>query len=73
MNDITDIPALKYYFLAYLTDPNLRKIIDTQDYTELNYNPTFGIEEFTRVDEKMREKIPYYIKTYIPLDKFISA
>jgi type I restriction enzyme R subunit len=72
-NEITDVEALKYYFYAYLTDPNLRKIIDTHDYTELNYNPTFGVNEFTRVDEKMREKIPYYIKTYIPLDKFLSA
>jgi type I restriction enzyme R subunit len=72
-NEITDVEALKYYFYAYLTDPNLRKIIDTHDYTELNYNPTFGVDEFTRVDEKMREKIPYYIKTYIPLDKFLSA
>lgn len=72
-NEITDVEALKYYFYAYLTDPNLRNIIDTQDYTELNYNPTFGIQEFTRVDETMREKIPYYIKTYIPLDKFLSA
>ena len=34
--DITDVEALKFYFYAYLTDPNLRKIIDTQDYTELN-------------------------------------
>jgi type I restriction enzyme R subunit len=73
VNEITDVNALRYYFLAYISDPNLRKIIDTQDYTELNYNPTFGVDEFTRVDEKMREKIPYYIKSYIPLDKFITA
>ena len=71
--EITDIRALRYYFTAYISDSNLRKIIDTQDYTELNYNPSFSINDFTRVDEKMREKIPYYIKTYIPLDKFISA
>jgi type I restriction enzyme R subunit len=71
--EITDVAALRYYFFAYLSDPNLRNIIDTQDYTELNYSPTFGIEEFTRVDDKMRDKIPYYIKTYIPLDKFLNA
>jgi type I restriction enzyme R subunit len=73
VSDINDIEALRYFFSAYLTDATVRKIIDTHDYTELNYNPTFGVDEFTRVDENMREKIPYYIKTYIPLDKFATA
>ena len=71
--DITDVEALRYYFFAYLTDPQLRNIIDNQDYTELNYNPTFGIDEFSRVNDKLRESIPSYIKTYIPLDKFVNA
>ncbi len=71
--DITDVEALRYYFFAYLTDPHLRQIIDNQDYTELNYNPTFGVQEFSRVNDKLREHIPSYIKTYIPLDKFLNA
>ena len=71
--EIKDIEALRYFFFAYLTDPTVRKIIDTQDYTELYYNPTLPIEDFSRVDDKMREKIPYYIKTYLPLDKFANA
>jgi type I restriction enzyme R subunit len=73
VEEITDVEALKFYFYAYITDPKLRKIIDNQDYTELNYNPSFGIDDYTRVNDKMRDKIPYYIKTYIPLDKFLSA
>lgn len=72
-DEITDFEALRYFFIAYLTDAEVRTIIDTQDYTELYHNATLPMEEFTRVDEKMREKIPYYIKTYIPLDKFLSA
>jgi type I restriction enzyme R subunit len=71
--DIKDIEALRYFFFAYLTDPTVRTIIDTQDYTELYHNATLPIEDFSRVDDKMRETIPYYIKTYLPLDKFANA
>jgi type I restriction enzyme R subunit len=71
--DIQDIGALSYFFTAYLTDATVRKIIDAQDYTELYYNASLPIEDFSRVDDKMRETIPYYIKTYIPFDKFANA
>jgi type I restriction enzyme R subunit len=72
-NQIEDLNALRYYFFAYLTDSHLRKIIDTHDYTELNYNPSFGIDDFTRVDDSLREIVPNYIKTYVPLDQFANA
>ena len=71
--DIQDVEALRYFFYAYLTDSTVRKIIDTQDYTELYHNASLPIEDFSRVDDKMRETIPYYIKTYLPLDKFANA
>ena len=73
VEDIKDIEALRYFFSAYLTDATVRKIIDTHDYTELYYNASLPIEDFSRVDDKMRETIPYYIKTYLPLDKFANA
>ena len=73
VEDITDIEALRYYFIAYLTDPTVRRIIDNKEFTELYHNPALPIEDFSRVDDKMRETIPYYIKTYLPLDKFANA
>ena len=73
VGEIKDIEALRYFFYAYLTDSAVRKIIDTQDYTELYHNASLPIEDFSRVDDKMRETIPYYIKTYLPLDKFANA
>jgi type I restriction enzyme R subunit len=73
VEDITDIEALRYYFIAYLTDPTVRRIIDNKEFTELYHNPSLPIEDFSRVDDKMRETIPYYIKTYLPLDKFANA
>ena len=73
VSEIKDIEALRYFFCAYLTDATVRNIIDTQDYTELYYNPSLSIEDFSRVDDKMKAKIPYYIKTYLPLEKFAAA
>lgn len=70
---IDDIQALRYFFHAYVTDPHVREIIDQQDFTELYHNPTFNVDDFNRVDDKMKTKLPYYIKTYVPLNKFLSA
>jgi type I restriction enzyme R subunit len=70
---INDLQGLRYFFYAYITDPSVREIIDQQDFTELYHNPTFNVEDFNRVDDEMKSKLPYYIKTYVPLNKFISS
>lgn len=74
-NDITnveDLQGLRYFFQAYITDPRVRRIIDQQDYTELYHNPSFNVEDFNRVDDEMKNKLPVYIKTYVSLNKFVS-
>lgn len=63
-----DMGALRYFFNAYLTDAYVRKVIDLQDYTELYHNPTLSMEDFTKVDPKMRKIIPDYIKTYVTIN-----
>ena len=73
ISEVTDINALKYFFIAYITDPIVRQVIDTKDYTSLNTISTLSKEDFVRVQPKMREVIPNYIKTYVPMDKFIAA
>ena len=72
VSNINDLQGLRYFFYAYITDPSVRKIIDQQDFTELYHNPSFNVEDFNRVDDEMKSKLPYYIKTYVPLNKFIS-
>lgn len=71
--DISDLQGLRYFFYAYITDPSVREIIDQQDFTELYHNPTFNVEDFNRVPDEMKSKLPYYVKTYVPLNKFLSA
>jgi type I restriction enzyme R subunit len=73
VSDINDLQGLRYFFYAYITDPSVRHIIDQQDFTELYHNPSFNVEDFNRVDDEMKSKLPYYIKTYVPLNKFLSA
>ena len=73
IEEVTDVNALRYFFYAYITDATVRKVIDTEDYTELYHNPTFGIEDFSRVDDQMKKILPNYIKTYVPINQFANA
>lgn len=73
IENVKDIQALQYFFYAYATDPTVRAIIDQQDFTELYHHPSFNVEDFSRVDDDMKNKLPYYINTYVPLNKFMTA
>ncbi len=70
-NTTDNIPALKYYFKAYVTDNRLRDIIDSRDYAELYTYPRFGMNDFKAVKDKWRTAIPEYIKDYVVLNKFM--
>lgn len=65
------IVAMKYYFKAYATDGRLRDIIDKKRLTDLNVNPTFGMTDFKAVPKEWRDKIPEYVKDYVPLNQFM--
>lgn len=71
VSHINDLQGLRYFFDAYITDASVRQIIDQQDFTELYHNPTFNVEDFNRVPDEMKSKLPYYIKTYVSLNKFV--
>ncbi|MCC6250843.1 MAG: DEAD/DEAH box helicase family protein [Bacteroidia bacterium] len=73
VSDINDLQGLRYFFYAYITDPSVRKIIDQQDFTELYHNPTFNVDDFNRVPDEMKSKLPNYVKTYVPLNKFLNS
>lgn len=73
VTDIHDLQGLRYFFYAYIADPSLREIIDQQDFTGLYHNPTFNVNDFNRVPNEMKSKLPDYVKTYVPLNKFLSA
>ncbi|MCA9926356.1 MAG: DEAD/DEAH box helicase family protein, partial [Anaerolineales bacterium] len=65
------ILAMKYYFKAYVTDHQVRDIIENRRFTELNTNPTFTMQDFKAVPKQWRARIPEYIKDYISLNQFM--
>lgn len=65
------ILPLKYFFKAYITDHQVREIIESKRLTELNTNPTFTMKDFRAVPSVWRERVPEYIKDYVPLNQFM--
>jgi type I restriction enzyme R subunit len=63
--------AMKYFFKTYATDAALRAIIDDGRFTELSVNPGFGTHDLTAVPSEWRERIPEYVKDYVPLNQFM--
>jgi type I restriction enzyme R subunit len=66
------MPALKNYFKAYVTSEELRRIIESEEYTDLATNPFFSIRDFKAVPKQYRALIPNYIKDYVPLNQFTA-
>ncbi|MDO9101936.1 MAG: DEAD/DEAH box helicase family protein [Candidatus Nitrotoga sp.] len=66
------MPALKNYFKAYVTSEELRRIIESEEYTDLATNPFFSTRDFKAVPKQYRALIPNYIKDYVPLNQFTA-
>jgi type I restriction enzyme R subunit len=64
------IPAIKDYFKAYVSDGQIRHIIDTRDFIQFATNPSFSTHDFKAVPEVYRTLIPEYVKDYVSLNQF---
>lgn len=60
----------KNFFYSYVTDPELREIIDDKKYALLNIHPSG--QSFKELPLNLKQIIPDYIKSYVPLNKFLS-
>lgn len=65
------IAQMRYFFDAYIKDPNVRRIIDEGKVADLNVNPIFGMKDLRAVPEEWRKRIPEYIKDYVSLNPFL--
>lgn len=61
---------VKNTFISYITDPELRDIVDNKKYALLNLHPSG--QSFKELPEKYKTLIPDYVKTYVPLNRFLS-
>ena len=67
------LSAIRYYFKAYITDGRLRDILEHQQYTDLNTNPGFTIQDYKAVPPLWRRRVTEYVKDYVPLNQFLSS
>jgi type I restriction enzyme R subunit len=69
---IKDFASLRYYFYAYLTDNDIREIIDNKRFNELSSNPSLDLQQVKNVPLEIRDYVSTYIKTYVNTDKYIN-
>jgi type I restriction enzyme R subunit len=64
------ISAIKTYFKAYVTNHQIRKIIEGKNYTELATNAFFSTNDFKAVPKSYRDLIPEYVRQFVVLERF---
>ena len=62
--------GIRTYLKAYLTDPEIREIIESRQYAQLANNPKFTLAEFRALDD-WRNQVPDYVKDYVSLNTFV--
>jgi len=64
------VVPLKSYFKAYVTDGEIRDIVEKKQFARLATNPKLTIEEFKALNG-WREQVPEYVKDYISLNTYV--
>lgn len=65
------VPHIRNFMKAYIGDEHFRIIINNKDYPELNTYAGFTMAEFKALNG-YRDKLPNYIKDYIPLNQYMD-
>ena len=61
----------KSFFKSYITDPEVREIIDSKKFAELHTRGSLDFDEYKQLGE-LKTLIPMYIKDYISLNIFMD-
>jgi type I restriction enzyme R subunit len=64
------IPAIRSYFKAYVTNDQIRKIIEAKNYAELATNAFLSLDSFKAVPKTYRDLIPDYVRRCVVLERF---
>lgn len=65
------VPHIRNFMKAYIGDEHFRMVINAKEYAELNTYAGFTMAEFKALNG-YREKLPNYIKDYIPLNQYMD-
>ncbi|MCE7936295.1 restriction endonuclease subunit R [Candidatus Saccharibacteria bacterium CPR2] len=69
--DNDHLQVTKHYFKAYVTDPEIREIVESKEFARLHTNPKLTFEEFKALNG-YREKVPEYVKDYVSINSFME-
>lgn len=58
------------FMKAYILDANIRKTMDSQEYSELATNPRFNMSDLKELD-RWRAPVIEYVKNYVSLNSFV--
>lgn len=61
----------KSFFKAYIVDPEVREIVDTEDFAKFFFCPSFSFEEYQKLNG-FKMLIPAYVKDYVSLNTFMN-
>jgi type I restriction enzyme R subunit len=61
---------IKNYLKAYITDPEIRDIVETKEYSRLATNPKVTMKDFRELNG-YREVVPEYVKDYVSVNTFM--
>jgi type I restriction enzyme R subunit len=64
------VVPLKTYFKAYVTDGEIRDIVEKKQFARLATNPKLTMEEFKALNG-WREEVPEYVKDYVSLNTYV--
>jgi len=68
--DASHISQIRHFFKAYITDNDIRDIIEKKEYNRLATNPKVTIADLKDL-EGWRDVIPEYVKDYVSLNTFM--
>ena len=67
--EFEDLNLLKNFFKAYVTDKEIREILENKEFTRLSTNPKLNISEFKQLND-WKNIVPDYVNDYIEVDNF---
>jgi type I restriction enzyme R subunit len=69
--DAAHMPVIRQFFNAYITDGEVRDIVEKREFNRLATNPKVTLTDFKALNG-WRNVIPEYVKDYVHLNKFMS-
>lgn len=65
-----EVPLIRNFIKAYITDNEVRDIIESKEFGRFSTNTQISMEDFKEL-KKWRDTIPEYVKDYVSLNKFM--